>query len=164
MYLCHKANRVALLKISEPLTPPGCRATSSVPAPRFSLALERPQPSRIGSRTPIPSRKSHSAGAGVPSGRVRRFSLATCRGSSSSRREYLRYSKRNVNAVGAPHARCPISGGKSAVAAFGRPSASPVFKSGGRVRGRSYHQIRPNTQPQEIPRPKLRPSCRNGRP
>jgi hypothetical protein len=44
------------------------------------------QPSSIGSKTPNPNTRNHTAGAGVPSGRNRLFSRAAIRGSSISQR------------------------------------------------------------------------------
>ena len=43
-------------------------------------------PSRIGRTTPRPSAKNHNAGAGVPTGRIRRSSRAAIRGSRMSQR------------------------------------------------------------------------------
>jgi hypothetical protein len=59
-------------------------------------------PSMIGRSTPRPSVKSHSAGAGVPTGRVRRASLAAILGSSMSHAAWRRSSTRKVAAVAAP--------------------------------------------------------------
>ena len=59
-------------------------------------------PSMIGSSTPRPSMKSHSAGAGVPTGRVRRAFLAAILGSSMSHAAWRRSRTRKVAAVAAP--------------------------------------------------------------
>ena len=55
-----------------------------------------------GSNTPKPKMNSHTAGAGVPAGRVCRASLAAIRGSSMSHAVWRRSSARNVTAVAAP--------------------------------------------------------------
>src|SRR5919106_3949631 len=60
------------------------------------------QPNRIGSTPPSPKTKSHSAGAGVPTGRVRRVSRAAMRGSSKSHSAWRRSNARNTTAVAAP--------------------------------------------------------------
>src|SRR5215469_11257073 len=62
----------------------------------------RPQAKRIGNSTPSPRTKSHSAGAGVPIGRVRRASRAAMRGSSKSHSARRRSNTRNTTAVTAP--------------------------------------------------------------
>ena len=74
----------------------------SPPGARLLPLQAGSHPSIIGSSTPSPSTNSHSAGAGVPIGRLRRASRAAMRGSSSSQSWCRRSSSKKANAVAAP--------------------------------------------------------------
>ena len=53
---------------------------------RCFIGRDSHQPNRIGNKTPSPSAKSHKAGAGVPTGRIRRNSRPAARGSKNRER------------------------------------------------------------------------------
>jgi cation transport ATPase len=55
-------------------------------SPKANRLTRGHHPNRIGSKTPSPSTKSHKAGAGVPTGRIRRNSRPAARGSKNRER------------------------------------------------------------------------------
>ena len=73
-----------------------------VPVLSYEGSRQFHRPRTIGSKTPRPIANSHSAGAGVPTGRRRRASRAAMRGSSSNHSAWRRSNTRKTTAVAAP--------------------------------------------------------------
>src|SRR5262249_20984225 len=122
------------------------------------------QPSRIGSSTPRPSARTHSAGAGDRSSISCVRTLAPARGSSVISWPCRRSSARKTSAVVTPYARCPINDGKDAPTSWiDQLYASPMNNENSVSWPRNHH-TRPYTSPHATAEPAFDDSRENSTP